>query len=132
MRSVASRGDLAAVIGKYDALVIPLGKRPKRTLLKSRSSPKTRSISGRTRREISALFRGAPKAAGSSGGALSIKLPIESLERGLTVILGRLRGETREMRRLHFPRSHGPAHFLHFPYVLDGIHLLDMGRVNLR
>ena len=28
--------------------------------------------------------------------------------------------------------SHGPTNFLHFLDVLDGIHLLDMGRVNRR
>jgi Zn2+/Cd2+-exporting ATPase len=42
---------------------------------------------GRTRREISALFRGAPKTARALRGSSEHEVPIESLERGMTVIV---------------------------------------------
>ena len=42
---------------------------------------------GRTRREISALFRGAPKTARVLRGNSEYQMPVESLERGMTVIV---------------------------------------------
>ncbi len=42
---------------------------------------------GRTRREISSLFRGAPKTARVLRGSSEHQIPIESLERGMTVLV---------------------------------------------